>query len=222
VKFRQRAVRELIEGAVPAQDDSLTTGTRLIEFMSTRNLFGTLGVTDVWLASDGRGRRLEINIQGLGVYQSVILFPDMAPWLREAPAGEEMDLRAAAEHIYLIAERVVESVVRDLGQYLGEALPSYRVVVERPGLTETLPAGPGPRDALVTALGALSMAAVELGLSFAPGEARHELEEHGRYAVGSLSVTISYCVNWSPSPKLKWRPVVPAADRFVGLPHPRD
>lgn len=76
MRFRERRQRELIEASVPAGDDSLTTATRLLEYMSARHVFGTLGVADVWLTSDGDdGYRLEMNLRGWGVYQSPTLFP---------------------------------------------------------------------------------------------------------------------------------------------------
>lgn len=214
--FRDRAIRELVEAMIPEHDPTLTTANRLLEFMSTNHLFSTLGVSDVWLSSDGdHGFRLEINIRGWGIYQSVLLLAGSGafPWL---DAEEAMDLRAAAEHICNIVARVVEGVARDAERYVHEAIATYRVVVQRPGMTQTLAGGPEPRTALVTALGALSLAAAELDLDFSPSEARDQLDTHGRYALGPLSVTVSLPANWDPAPRLRWRPVVAAPDRILG------
>ncbi|MEV6404059.1 hypothetical protein AB0M58_14080 [Streptomyces bobili] len=217
--FRDRAIRELVETTIPQHDPTLTTANRLLEFMSTNHLFSALGVSDVWLSSDGdHGFRLEINIRGWGIYQSVLLLAGSSafPWLGPGRDGEEFDLRAAAEHICNIVARVVEGVARDAEQYVHEAIATYRVVVKRPGMTETLTAGPGPRTALVTALGALSLAAAELDLHFNPSEARDQLNTHGRYVLGPLSVIISLRADWDPAPCLKRRPVVAAPDRILG------
>ncbi|MDW6058147.1 hypothetical protein SAZ11_08595 [Streptomyces sp. FXJ1.4098] len=144
--------------------------------------------------------------------------PWLTPWLAASPADAALDVRAAADHIYTIVERTVEWVARDAEQYLHEALPSYVVTVTRPEMTETLPAGYEAGQALVTALGALNLAAAELDLTIAPGEARAELEEHGSYVVGPVSIAITHDVNWAPAPKLKCRPVVPASDRLLDFP----
>ncbi|MDN3026028.1 hypothetical protein [Streptomyces sp. S.PB5] len=202
---------------VPSRSESLTTATRLVEFMSGHHAFSVLGVSDVWLSSDGYGIfRLEINIQGWGVYQSVTLSEKSAPWLQAPRAGGEFDLRAAAEHIYGIVARLVESVGADAEEYLYDAIATYRVEVSRPEGVTTLLAGPRPKDALVTAMGALSMAAAELGLDYVPTEARHRLEEHGVCGVGPLTVTIRYRATVDPAPTLRRRPVVAALDRFLG------
>ncbi|MCZ1011966.1 hypothetical protein [Streptomyces lydicus] len=218
MKFHDRAIRKLIEDTVPEHDPTLTTVTRLLEFMGTKNLFATHGVQDVWLSSDGsRGARLEINIPGWGVYQSALLPSGTAafPGLNTRTDGERMDLRTAAERIYSIVARVVEGVARDAEQYVHEAIATYSVVVQRPDMTETLTGGPAPRSALLTALGALSLAAAELGLDYAPQEARDQLGEYGTYTLGQLSVTISLRVTLEPCPRLKRRPIVPAPDRIL-------
>ena len=217
--FHDRAIRELVQATIPEHDPTLTTATLLLEFMSNKNVFTALGVQDVWLTSDGtHGHRLEINIRGWGIYPSPLLLSGSAafPWLNTRPEGKPMDLRAAAEHICLIVSRVVEGVASDAEQYVHEAIATYTVVVQRPGVTETLTGGTDPRRALVTALGALSLAAAELGLDYSPREARDQLDEHGTYVLGEVSVSISLH-NASPAPRLKRRPRVAAPDRLVGL-----
>ncbi|MFF8618255.1 hypothetical protein [Streptomyces sp. NPDC015350] len=214
--FRDRAIHDLIEDVVSEHDPTLTTVHQLLEFLGASYVFSGLGVQDVWISSDGDGHRLEINIRGWGVYQSAILFPDPAsPWLVTRPGGEAMNVRTAAEHIYTIVANVVEGVARDAERYVYDAIATYVVVVERPNLTQTLAGSPGSRDALVTALGALCMAAAELGLDYSPREAHDQLSEHGKYTLGQLCVTIQLQVNADPAPCLKLRPVVPAPDRFL-------
>ncbi|MGW3953667.1 hypothetical protein ACWEKM_22755 [Streptomyces sp. NPDC004752] len=218
MRFHEHAVRELIEALVPASNEDLMTATRLVEFMSTHNVFGALGVTDVWLASDGPdAHRLEVNIQGWGVYQSTALSLKSAPWLKAHQLGAKLDLRAAAEGVYWIVARVVESVGLDAEEYLHDAIATYRVEVGRDGGgTTVLLGGPRAKEALVIAMGALSVAAAELGLDCVPAEARQRLEEHGTYGIGPVSVSIRHCVNVGPAPTLKRRPVVAAVDRFLG------
>lgn len=218
MKFHERAVRELIEALVPPSNENLMTATRLVEFMSTHNVFGALGVTDVWLASDGPGiHRLELNIRGWGVYQSTSLSPKSAPWLKAEQLGGKLDLQAAAEGIYWIVARVVESVGLDAEEYLHDAIATYRVEVGHDGGgTTVLLGGPRAKEAIVIAMGALSVAAAELGLDCVPLEARRQLEEDGTYGIGPVSVSIRHCVNVGPAPMLKRRPVVAAVDRLLG------
>ncbi|MFF0226951.1 hypothetical protein [Streptomyces sp. NPDC004629] len=217
MKFHERAVRELINDLVPESNENLMTATRLIEFMSTHNVFGALGVTDVWLASDGpSAHRLEVNIRGWGVYQSTPLSPKTAPWLKAHQLGAKLDLRAAAEGVYRIVARVVESVGLDAEEYLHDAIATYRVEVGHTGGgTTVLLGGPRAKEALVIAMGALSVAAAELGLDCVPAEARQQLEENGAYDIGPVSVSISHGVILGPGPVLKRRPVVAAVDRFL-------
>ncbi|WP_369228665.1 hypothetical protein AB5J52_49620 (plasmid) [Streptomyces sp. R39] len=185
--------------------------------MSTHNVFASLGVTDAWLASDGPGTyRLEANIRGWGVYQSMSLSPKSAPWLKAHQLGAKLNLRAAARGVYRIVAQIVESVGLDAEEYLHDAIATYRVeVADAGGGTAVLLGSPRAKEALVVAMGALSVAAAELGLDCAPDEARRQFEEHGTYSLGPISVTIRHRASTGPGPTLKRRPVVAAVDRFL-------
>lgn len=85
MNFRDRAIRKLIEDTVPEHDPTLTTVSRLLEFMGAKNVFAVHGVQDVRLSLDGSdGACLEVNIPGWGIYQS----PSCSPRPSASPGGQ--------------------------------------------------------------------------------------------------------------------------------------